>query len=268
LAKPMISIAMGVYNCQDTVSTAIESVLTQDFADFEFIICDDGSTDETWRVIQDHAARDSRIIFIQNQQNRGLPYTLNRCLALASGKYIARMDGDDVSLPGRFSRQVNFLERHRDYAVCGSAIQLFDGDGVWGKHIYPERPDRYSFLSGSPFANPSVMMRAHCVAEMSGYSEDPIVRQMEDADLFMRLYSAGYKGYNLPNVLLLYREDTDAVKRRTFTRALHATKASFRGYRSLGLLPIGMVWLLRPLLTSLVPSPLYQFLRKRRFGRD
>ena len=126
-----ISVIMGIYNCQDTLSEAIEAILNQTLDNWELIMCDDGSTDNTYLVAREYAKKDSRIHLIRNKVNRGLNITLNRCLSKASGEYIARMDGDDICTPDRFEKQVDYLDRHLETTVVSSWMTLFDSSGEW-----------------------------------------------------------------------------------------------------------------------------------------
>ena len=100
-----ISVIMGIYNCSATLQEALDSLYEQTFQDFEIILCDDGSTDNTLLVAEENRQKHSNIVLLKNDENRGLNYTLNRCLKYARGKYIARMDGDDISLPMRFEKE-------------------------------------------------------------------------------------------------------------------------------------------------------------------
>ena len=120
--NPEISVIMGMYNCADTLSEAIESILNQTMKEWELIMCDDGSSDATYEVAELYRKRyPEKMILLRNRENRGLNYTLNRCLKAAKGKYIARMDGDDICLPERFAaeyenignRENNFNRKHR-----------------------------------------------------------------------------------------------------------------------------------------------------------
>ena len=110
---PKVSVLMGVFNCSEFVAEAIESILSQTFSDFELIICDDGSSDDTAAIVKKYAETDKRIVFVQNDRNYGLAHTLNRCLSLSSGDYLIRMDGDDVSKPERFQVLLDTAERHK-----------------------------------------------------------------------------------------------------------------------------------------------------------
>ena len=137
-----ISIIMGAYNCEKTLAESLDSILNQTYKDFSCYVCDDGSSDGTASVIKAYAEKDSRIIFMQSDRNCGLAVTLNRLIALCRTPYIARMDGDDIAEPNRLEKQLQFLESHPEYDLCGSAVRYFDETGFWGEHIYPEEPER------------------------------------------------------------------------------------------------------------------------------
>lgn len=114
IIEKLISVIMSVYNESEYIAEAIESILKQTYKKFEFIIVDDCSTDETPEIIKHYAESDNRIIFVQNETNLGLTQNLNKALNISNGAYIARMDGDDISLPERFERQIEFLNEHKE----------------------------------------------------------------------------------------------------------------------------------------------------------
>ncbi len=263
---PLVTVAMGVYNCARTLPESIRSILEQEFEDFEFVICDDGSTDGTNDILRDVAARDRRIVLLRNERNRGLSRTLNRCIENARGRYIARMDGDDISRPDRLGRQIAFLESHPDIAVCGSSIELFDADGVWGRIDYPEYPVASSFLLRSPFAHPSVVFRSSALKDVGAYAYGPAVGRSEDYELFMRMYARGMRGHNIQDYLLRYREELGSYRKRKFKYALVEARVRFRGFGRLGLLPRGLPYVVKPVLVGLVPKRLYTAARKKAFG--
>ncbi len=122
-----ISVVMSVYNGQSYLREAVESILNQTFTDFELILIDDGSTDATGEILDEYATRDARIILSRNQNNIGLTRSLNQGISMSRGKYIARMDADDVSRADRLSRQFEFLEKRPEVGVLGSGYQLMDG---------------------------------------------------------------------------------------------------------------------------------------------
>jgi glycosyltransferase involved in cell wall biosynthesis len=179
---------MSVYNESDHISTAIESILNQTFRNFEFVIIDDGSTDRTPEIIKYYAEQDNRIKCLPNQTNEGLPASLNKGINHASGKYIARMDADDISLPRRFAKQVNYLDSNSDVHVIGSHTYLIGLDGQFiGEKSYPAGGRSVDQLKeqGPGIAHPSAMMRRSSLQQVGNYREPFTYAQ--DLDLWIRM---------------------------------------------------------------------------------
>jgi len=264
-ASPRVSVIMGAYNCASTVAASIESILGQGYRDFEFVICDDGSSDATPEILHSYAERDDRVVVIRNEVNHGLSRSLNRCIETARGEYLARMDGDDVSREDRLGRQVRFLDDHPEYAFCGCSVALFDSGGVWGKIDYPEIPEARSFLLRSPFAHPTVMFRASCFEKAGCYDCGSSIGRSEDYDLFMRLYAKGLRGYNIPDYLFEYREELLSYRRRRLRYAFTEAWVRYQGFRRLGLLPYGLPFVAKPILVGLLPKSAYTKMRKALF---
>jgi len=155
---PKVSVLMSVYNGEDHVLEAVDSVLRQTFTDFEFIIVDDGSTDKSAEIIKSFT--DKRIRLVHNENNIGLTRSLNKGLELATGEYIARMDADDISLPHRLKTQTNFMDTHPETGICGSWIKTLglSSDDVW-KYPTDHSTLKCSLLFAPPLAHPSIMMR-------------------------------------------------------------------------------------------------------------
>jgi glycosyltransferase involved in cell wall biosynthesis len=208
---PKITVLMPVYNCELYVRDAIDSILVQSFTNFEFFIIDDASTDSTVSIIKSYI--DSRIQLIEKPINTGYTNSLNLGLQVAKGKYIARMDGDDISLPERFAKQVAFLEANQDIVVCGSWYTIIGSD-ITVK--LPEHHDaiKVAFLKGNCMAHPSVMMRKQSLNECSivyDLSKEPA----EDYDLWVRLALQGRLLHNLQEALLGYRiHDTQVSEKQ------------------------------------------------------
>jgi len=196
------SVLMSVYNGERSLREAVESVQRQNFADFEFIIIDDGSTDRTWRLLSDFAARDSRIVLLYNEKNMGLTRSLNKGLGAAVGDYIVRQDADDVSLPERLSAQIGFLEKHPDVAAVGSAVRLIDGNGRVGTDAYSP-PDHESICAHLLLTNclchTALVARSSALKQIGGY--DSGLPYSQDYDLWSRLSRMG-KLHALPAVLV------------------------------------------------------------------
>lgn len=262
-----VSIIMGIYNMyekKNLVKLAIDSILNQTYKDFEFIICDDGSKDETYNLIKDMTNHDHRVVLLKNKTNKGLAYSLNHCLSVAKGKYIARMDADDISDLNRLEEQIQFLDNHLDYALVGCNLNLIKDSTIWGKRILPEKPNKKSFLFTSPFSHPTVVMRRNILSSVNNYTVEKITRRAEDYDLFMKIYSAGYKGYNIQKFLYQFREDNDTYKRRAYKYRLDEVQIRYRGFKKLNLMPVGLLYVIKPLIIGIIPQKFLAILRKYR----
>jgi glycosyltransferase involved in cell wall biosynthesis len=201
---------MSVYNGARYLREAIDSVLIQTFSDFEFIILNDGSTDDSARIIQNYG--DSRIRYVENSQNMGLTRSLNRGLSMSQGDYIARMDADDISLPDRFAAQVAFLETHSDVGLLGTSVLLIDERGRRGEKV--EFPSEHGFLRWlmcfvtNPIIHPTVMVRRSWIQQVGGYDENMITSQ--DYELWARLRRLTCLS-NLAEPLLFLRKHTSNI---------------------------------------------------------
>ena len=258
-----ISVLMSVYNNEATAGDSIASIVAQTYADWELLLVDDKSTDGSFRVLSDWARRDSRIRLIRNERNLGLAASLNRALAEARGEYVARMDGDDISLPQRFEKQVAFLIAHPEHAVVGSSAILFDREGEWGIRAGAQQPTKKDFLWGTQFIHPSVMMRRGALKAVGGYRVCRDTLRTEDYDLFMRLYAHGFTGYNLGEPLLRYFDPRQPKPVRYRFRVSEA-RIRWSGFRALGLMPGGLPYVLKPLVVGLLPGGLKRRLQQRR----
>ena len=130
---PTISVVMGIYNCAKTLEVAVDCIINQTYTDWELIMCDDCSTDDTYTVAESLAKKDSRIILLKNEKNLTLAPTLNKCIAHAKGKYIARMDGDDLCALNRFEKEIAVLDSRPEIALVSCNMDLFDENGVAAK---------------------------------------------------------------------------------------------------------------------------------------
>lgn len=195
---------MPVYNGEKHLREAIKSVLNQTFADFEFIIINDGSIDNTENIIQEYSQKDKRIRCVKNITNLGLVPTLNKGLNMATGKYIARMDADDICHQGRFQKQIDFMENNPAIMICGTSYKSF---GVKNKiHILPNNHEaiKVGLLFGSCICHPSVILRKNFVAD-SNFRYIENTWPAEDYKAWCDSVKI-CKMYNLPDILLCYRE--------------------------------------------------------------
>jgi hypothetical protein len=205
LNAPLISVCMPVYNAKRYLEEAIESILGQTFGDFEFLIIDDGSTDRSLAILKRYAAQDARIR-LSSGPNAGYVVRLNEMLHQARGDLIARMDADDVALPDRFARQVDFLRSHSEVDVVGGALELINSKGYLLDVYYDpqghEEIEERCLTGACPINHPSVMMRRKAVLAVGGYGVE--MMPSEDLDLWLRMGERGRLA-NLPEVITRYR---------------------------------------------------------------
>ncbi|MBE5744195.1 MAG: glycosyltransferase [Clostridiales bacterium] len=260
-----ISILMGIYNCESTLAEAIDCILAQTYANWELILCDDGSKDKTVEVAQSYVQKyPQKIILLKNEKNMGLNYTLNKCLEKARGEYIARMDGDDTCNPLRFEKEINFLEENPEYALVSCQMELFDKDGVFRVIEHKDQPVLKDFLKRSQFCHAGCMMRTKVIKELGGYTVSDKFLRVEDYELWVRMYLAGYIGYNLQEVLYSMRDDRSASKRRTFKNRLNESRVIKKVCKE-GKFPIWKyVYALVPILKWLTPRFVYNILHKNK----
>lgn len=255
---------MGIYNCADTLEEAIDSILKQTYCDWELIMCDDSSQDNTYKIAEKFSKKYENIIVFQNERNMGLNYTLNRCLEKANGKYIARMDGDDLSLSTRLEKEVAFLEQHKEYAIVSTNMIYFDENGEWGKSSMLEFPQKYDLVKSTPFCHAPCMVRREAYEKVKGYSVDKKLLRVEDYHLWFKMYSEGYKGYNLQEALYKMRDDREATKRRKYIYRVNEAYVKWLIVKKFGLSISSFIYVLRPLVVGLVPLSIYEYLHKRR----
>lgn len=214
---PTLSVIVSAYNSEAYVREAIQSVLSQRFRDFELIVIDDGSKDATGDVLQEFADGDARVRLVR-RANKGLTVSLNEALAMSCGRYVARMDADDVSLKTRFEKQLAYLEANPDCVLLGTGVILIDPLGVplveGGLVCEHDEIDRELLKGrGGALYHPSVMMRRDALARVGGYREE--FNNSEDLDLFLRLAEIGQM-HNLREPLLHYRRHPESVNHTRF----------------------------------------------------
>lgn len=211
---PRISVLLPVYNGGKFLAAAIESVLSQSFTDFELLILNDGSKDDSATIAQSYS--DDRIRYFEHP-NMGLPATLNEGARHARGEFLFRQDQDDISYSDRFERQVKYLDAHPDVAVLGTWARIFVDGNPQAAYRFHRHPIGCASISlctifDSAFVHSSVAIRHKAFEEMGGYSCDPARQPPEDFELWSRV-CRGYRVANLPEVLLDYREVAGSMSR-------------------------------------------------------
>lgn len=231
MSAPAISIVLPAYNCSRYIASTIESLLNQTFGDFELVIINDGSKDDTEAIVRSFT--DKRIVYKANSNNCGLVYTLNKGVEVASAGMIARMDADDLAHEQRLEKQYQWLTDHPKTAVVGCTIALIDGEGssqgTWpldqrtttGKAIRKVMPWE------NCLAHPSVMMRKEVATK---YRYNPRQLQTEDYDIWLRMLADGLIIEKVPENLLHYRVHTTSItgsilrKQNPFFKQFHCKR--------------------------------------------
>jgi glycosyltransferase involved in cell wall biosynthesis len=238
--NPLVSVLLPVYNGEKFVARTIASILNQSFEDFEFIVINDGSTDHTKAILERLHAPRLRII---HKSNEGLGKTLNLGLQLARGKYIARIDADDLAEPKRLEKQVAFLEAHSEIAVVGSATKVIYPDGTVQIRLRPLEPHniRQHIIKLCPLAHPSVFMRKDAALRVGGYDtvqDGSLGRSAgEDYHLWVRMLANGFELANLPEPLIILNKGRTSItgSRTLGFRLLQRVKMRLWAKQTLGL---------------------------------
>lgn len=262
--EPKISVIMGIYNCASYLQEALDSLYNQTFQDFEIILCDDGSSDDTYEIAKANAFSHSNIVLLRNNKNKGLNYTLNKCLKEAKGEYIARMDGDDISLPNRFEIEVNFLEKNRQYAIVSTPMYYFDDQGIFMTGKGGKEPERNDFVKESPFCHAPCMVRKEAYDRVGGYTDEDRYLRVEDYHLWFKMYKEGYKGYVLSIPLYKMRDDRNAYKRRNFSTRRNELLLKLEICREFNLSLFNYLYCVKPLIVFLLPRNVYDLCHRQK----
>ncbi len=265
--NPKIDIIMGVYNCADTLEESIDSILNQTYTNWYFIICDDCSKDNTYEILEKYKKQyPDKFLILKNEKNMGLNFTLNKCLEFCEDDFIARQDGDDISLPDRFEKEMEILKNEK-FALATSSMISFDENGDFGTIKHPEIPTANDFRHGSPFCHAPVIIRKKVMDEVGGYTVADHLLRVEDYHLWFKVYAKGYIGYNIEEPLYKMRDDRNAVKRRNFQNRINETKLKYWGFKEIGVSKKYYFYILKPFILGLIPTWLYSFLHRTKLKR-
>lgn len=264
--KKLISVIMGIYNIpsKEILSKAINSILSQTYKNIEFIIIDDGSTNETYKWAKELTKKDNRVILKRNETNLGLTKTLNRCLKLVKGEYVARMDGDDYCSKDRLEKQLDFLQKNKEYSLVGTNIYNFDENEIWGERKVTEIVKKEDFLFTSPIVHASILTYKWCYDIVNGYKEKWYTNRNEDYDMFMRMYSKGIKMYTIQENLYFYREDQSCYNKRKYKYRICEFLVRAHGFKLLKLYPKAIIYVFKPLIVGLVPQNILKKVRSKK----
>ena len=263
MENDLISVIVPVYNAENTLERCVNSIIKQTYTNWQFIIGDDGSTDDSYNIAKQYEVEyPDKFIILKNNINKGLNYTLNKCLKYATGEYIARMDGDDISVEYRLEKQVSILDNEKDISFVSSEMVLFDEEGEWGKSKVIERPVNKDFIHGTPFCHAPAMIRKEVYDIVNGYTEHKKLIRVEDYHLWFKIYSLGYKGYNIQEPLYKMRDDRNAIDRRKFKFRINESYVKYIGFKMLKIEKKYYIYILRPILVGCLPRGIYKYAHK------
>lgn len=272
---PSLSVVMSVYESEkpEFFDRSMKSIWTdQTHRPDEIILVQDGPLPAALNAVMDHWKEviGERLVLLVNETNIGLTKSLNKGIALAKGDYIARMDSDDISLPTRFERQIDYMEAHPEADVLGTGMQEIDENGVWGaERSYPLTPERIRIYiaKASPLAHPTVMFRRRVFDE--GHFYDETFRKSQDIKMWYDLIRAGYRLYNLNETLLHFRRHSDTYIKRSSKQVLNSELNIYlHGIRDLhGPITWRYIYPLCRYLVKLSPTGIYPFFYKHLFRK-
>jgi len=257
-----VSIIMGIYNCAQYLQEALDSLYNQSFQDFEIILCEDGSLDNTFTIAAENAKAHSEITLLRNEKNLGLNATLNKCLSVAQGEYIARMDGDDISMSDRLEKEVDFLDSHPQYAIVSTPMEYFDEDGVFRVGSVRGEIQKTDFIKGTPICHAPCMIRRDALLKAGGYSVGDRYLRVEDYNLWFKMYALGYKAFVLSKPYYRMRDDRNAKARRNWQGRINECFVMRTGFKMIGLPWFYSVFSIRPIIIGLLPGFIYNWLHK------
>lgn len=262
---PLVSVILPVYNCELTVAEAIDSIISQTYKNWELIVCDDCSTDASYDILKEYKEKlESKMILLQNASNSKIAKTLNHCLKYAKGKYIARMDGDDRAKVTRLESQVLFLETHSEIDCVGTGIEVFDEHGIRGLRMGKEYPNKKEIFKGVPFAHPTVMMRKEVYDSLRGYRVCGATLRAEDVDLWFRFWEKNYKGYNIQEALLEYRERKEDYGKRSLKAAYGIMRIQVYYLFKHKYHISNLLYCMKPVIAALLPARLMYFYHNKK----
>ena len=260
-----ISILMGSYNSQKTIDATINSILAQSFTDWEFIICDDGSSDQSYKQLEKFKD-DARFIILKNEENKGLAFTLNHCLRFASGKYIARQDADDLSSPDRLKIQFEYLESHPNVDVLGTQAELIDDQGrTWGELVYPLHPTIKDWVIKSSVIHATILAKRDLILGMQGYNTQAI--RVEDYELWFRLLEKKATFETIPEKLYKIHWTLKDYGRKKYKDRVREAYCRLKGYQRIKAPFWAYLYVLKPLVLGLLPGKLLKVLHEMLFKK-
>lgn len=259
-----VSVIMPIFNVEKTLSEAVDSIIAQTYTNWQLIMCDDASTDGTYELAKSYAEKyPDKIIVVRNEVNSKIRVTLNHCLKYADGEYIARMDGDDISVPTRFEKQVKFLEENPKYIVCGCAMIPFDDEGERAPRI---NTNCFDVNQKRQCFHATLLCRREMYDRIGGYCEKWYTNRCEDQYLWYSLSSnKDMFTFNLDEPLYKVREDRNTFARRNLKNAFTTSVCLIHCYHMMHFPIPYYIHVLRPYVSAILP---YSVMKKYHSKKD
>ncbi len=255
-----VTVLMSVYHeKKELLKEAIESILNQTYKDYEFLIINDGQNKDLIDLLKEYD--DKRIRIINNPQNIGLEKSLNKGLQLARGKYIVRMDADDISYLDRIEKQVNFINLHPEYALISTKAEVFDENGTYGISKRSGEIKKEDLVKGTPFIHPTMLINKSILKSIGGYPE---YERVEDYAMVMNMYANGYKGYIMDEILLKYRMDKNGYKKKKYKYRFVEAKVKLIYFRKMKVKFYSYIFILKPFIAGMIPKRLLRKYHERK----
>ena len=260
-----VTVLMSVYNTDlKELKEAVESILNQTYKNFEFLIINDGAKNGEIQLIESY--KDNRIKILNNEENLGLEKSLNKGLKNAKGKYIVRMDTDDIAHLNRIEKQLEFIEENPQYSIVGSKVNYFDERGIYGTSKRVGEIEKEDLLFGTPFTHPSMIINKKDIINAGGY---PLYRRCEDYAMALNMYSKGYNGYVMSDILLDYRLDNNNYKKKKLKDRRIESKMKWIFLGKLKV-PVSkrIVYSLKPIIVGIIPTSIMKKYHERVFKNE
>ena len=252
-----ISVIMGVYCREADIERSVQSIMNQTLQNLELIVCDDASEDSTFTILQEFQRKYPRkLVLLQNSKNQGLAFSLNRCLHISKGKYIARMDADDFCAPERLEIQRDFLQNHSEYSLVGTQMILVDDAGRESYSHYAENPTKDVLPLKNPFAHPTILTYRSILLQLGCYTVEEKTRRCEDLDLWYRFFSVGLKGYNLSEYCFTKKQGLENYKKRTIKQGSDVFLVNLRGLKQIHAPVWKYALAIKPIISAIIPKPI------------
>lgn len=262
--QPKVTFLISIYNTpKEQLRTAINSVLNQTYENYDILIINDGTKDDSLEIIKSYNS--DKIKIINNENNIGLEKSLNKGIKEINSEYIARMDTDDISHNDRLQKQIEFAKLHPEYSVIATKVNIFDDNGIYGMTKISGKIEKRDLLFGTPFIHPSMLIKTEDIKNIGGY---PLFHRCEDYAMIMELYSNGKKGYIMSEILLDYRMDKTGYKKRKMKDRLIEVKVRWIYFRKMNIPFYQYFYVLKPILLMIIPRKMVMNYHQNKFKKE